>query len=149
MTNIDTATRATPMPTARMFARACAAAILALAAPAISFLPALTTNVHGSGAYVTFPHGYALMLIVTVAVTAVACALGALLAKRTALLAIPLGLALWALIGLAATAAGVVLHHHAHLIEWGITVLAAVVAGTAAGLPLAARHGQAQHPSAS
>ncbi len=65
----------------------------------------------------TFPHGYPVMLIVTVAVTAVACALGALIAGRAGLVAIPLGLAPWAIIGFAVTLAGASLGHHAHLTE--------------------------------
>jgi hypothetical protein len=139
MTSVNTRTRAPSMPTARTLARAGVAALLALAAPAVSFLPALTTNVHGSGAKVTFPHGYPLMLAVTIAVTAVACVLGALLAQRAALLAIPLGLALWVVIGLAVIIAGLVLGNHAHLTEWGIALIAAAAAGAATGLPLAAR----------
>ena len=86
-----------------------------------------------------FPHGYAVRLIVTVAVTAVACALGALIAGRAGLVAISLGLGVWVVIGLAVTIAGASLGHHAHLTEWGIALLAAVLAGAAAGLPLAAR----------
>ena len=139
MTNVDTTTQATRTPVPSTLARAVVAALLALAAPAVSFLPALTTNVHGSGAAVTFPHGYAVMLIVTIAVTAVACALGALIAGRAALVAIPLGLAIWVIIGLAVTIAGASLGHHAHLTEWGIAFMAAVLAGAAVGLPLAAR----------
>jgi hypothetical protein len=115
------------------------AALLAVTAPAVSFLPALTTNVHGSGAKVTFPHGYPLMLGVTIAVTMTACAAGALVAKRAALLAIPAGLALWAVIGLAVIIAGLDLGNHAHLAEWGIALIAAAAAGAAVGLPLAAR----------
>ena len=106
MTHVDTRTRAAPRSTPGTLARAAVAMVLALAGPAVSFLPALTTNIHGSGAAVTFPHGYAVMLVVTVAVTAAACALGALIAGRAALVAIPIGLALWAIIGLAVTLAG-------------------------------------------
>ena len=125
--------------TLRTLAQAGVAALLALAGPAVSFLPALTTNIHGSGAAVSFPHGYPVMLVVTILVTAVACALGALVAGRAALVAIPLGLALWLIIGLAVTIAGAALAHHAHLTDWGIAFLAAVVAGAATGSPLAAR----------
>jgi hypothetical protein len=50
---------------------------------------------------VTFPHGYPVMLAVTIVVTTAACTLGALTAKRAGLVAIPLGLAWWALIGFA------------------------------------------------
>ena len=139
MTDVDTRTRASRTPTPGTFARAAVAALLALAAPAISFLPALTTNIRGSGAAVTFPHGYPVMLVVTVVVTAMACALGALIAGRAGVVAIPIGLAVWALIGFALIIAGASLGHHAHLADWGIALLAAVVAGAAIGLPLAAR----------
>ena len=139
MTDVKTRTRASRTPTLGTIARAALAALLALAAPAISFLPALTTNIHGSGAAVTFPHGYAVMLVVTVVTTAVACALGALIAGRAGLAAIPIGLAVWAVIGLALIIAGASLGHHAHLADWGIALLAAALAGAAIGLPLAAR----------
>ena len=82
MTHVDTRTRASSTSTPGTLARAALAALLALAGPAISFLPALTTNIHGSGAAVTFPHGYAVMLTVTLAITAAACALGAMIAGR-------------------------------------------------------------------
>ena len=139
MTEVGTGTRATRAAAPGTLARGAVATLLALAAPAVSFLPALTTNIHGSGAAVTFPHGYPVMLIVTVAVTAAACTLGAVIAGRAGLVAIPLGLALWAIIGFAITLAGASLGHHAHLTEWGIALMAATAAGAAAGLPLAAR----------
>ena len=139
MTDVDTRTRATrPSPLGRL-ARSGIALLLALAGPAVSFLPALTTSIHGSGAAVTFPHGYTVMVIVTVVVTAVACALGALIAGRAGRVAIPLGLALWAIIGLTLTLAGASLGHHAHLTEWGIALMAAALAGAVVGLPTAAR----------
>ena len=138
MTDVDTRTRATrPSPLGRL-ARSGVALLLALAGPAVSFLPALTTSIHGSGAAVTFPHGYTVMVIVTVVVTAVACAVGALIAGRAALMAISIGLALWAVIGLAVTLAGAALGH-THLTEWGIALMAAALAGAAVGLPIAAR----------
>jgi hypothetical protein len=139
MTYVDTRTRASSTSTLSTLARAALAALLALAAPAVCFLPALTTNIHGSGAAVTFPHGYAVMLAATVVVTAAACALGALLAGRAGLAAIPLGLGLWAITGFALILAGASLGHHAHLIDWGIALMAAALAGAAVGLPLAAR----------
>ena len=139
MTSVDTRTHAVRAPGPRTLARASVATLLALAAPAVSFLPALTTDVHGSGAAVRFPHGYAVMLVVTIAVTVVACALGALLARRSGLVAIPRGLAIWAVIGFALIVAGASLGHHAHLIDWGIALMVATVAGAAVGLPLAAR----------
>ena len=139
MTNVDTRIRASDTPTRNTMAGAAAAMLLALAAPAVSFLPALTTDIHGSGAAVRFPHGFAVMLLVTVAVTVVACADGALLARRAGLAAIPIGLALWAVIGFALIIASVALGHHAHLTDWGIALLAATLAGAAVGLPLAVR----------
>jgi hypothetical protein len=139
MTGTDTRRQALSTRSPRRLARAGVAALLALAAPAVSFLPALTTSIHGSGAAVTFPNGYPLMLTVTIAVTAVACALGALVAGRAALVALVPGLALWFIIGLAVTVAGAMLAHHAQLLEWGIALMAAAMAGAAAGLPLAAR----------
>ncbi len=84
MTDVHTRTRATRTSAPDTLARAAVATVLALAAPAVSFLPALTTNIHGSGAAVTFPHGYAITLVVTVVVTVVACAAGALIAGRGA-----------------------------------------------------------------
>ena len=139
MTNIDTRIPASRTRIRNTVAGATAAALLALAAPAVSFLPSLTTDVHGSGAAITFPHGFAVMLLVTVAVTAVACALGALLARRAGLVAIPIGVALWAVIGFALIAAGQALGHHAHLTDWGIALMAAALAGAAVGLPISAR----------
>ena len=129
MTNVKTTTRATRASAPSTLARATVATLLALAAPAVSFLPALTSDIHGSGAAVRFPHGYAVMLIVTVVVTAIACALGALIAGRSGVVAISLGLGVWLVIGLAVTIAGASLGHHAHLTQWGIALIAAVLAG--------------------
>jgi hypothetical protein len=139
MTDVDTRTRAARTSAPRTLAGAAVAMVLALAGPAVSFLPALTTSIHRSGSAVTFPHGYPVMLVVTVAVTAVACTLGALIAGRAGLVAIPLGLALWAFAGFALILAGASLGHHAHLIDLGIALIAATVAGVVAGLPLSAR----------
>jgi hypothetical protein len=138
MTDVDTGTRTIRTSGPGRLARAGVATLLALAAPAVSFLPALTTDIHGSGAAVRFPHGYAVMFIVTVVVTAVACALGALIAGRAGMAGITIGLAVWAVIGLAVTLAGSSLGHP-HLTQWGIALMAAALAGAAVGLPLAAR----------
>jgi hypothetical protein len=118
-------------------ARATAATLLALAAPAVSFLPAFTTGIDGTGATIAFPQKYVVMFAVTVVATVVACALGALIAGRAGLIAIPAGLALWTVIGFAIAIAGVSLGHHAHLTEWGVAIMAAVLAGAAAGLCVA------------
>ena len=139
MTDVETTTRATRTSAPSTLARAAIATLLALAGPAVSFLPALTTDIHGSGAAVRFPHGYATMLIVTVVVTAVACALGALIAGRAGLVAMSFALGLWAVIGVAVTIAGVSLSHHTNLTEWGLALIAAALVGAAVGLPLAAR----------
>jgi hypothetical protein len=120
-------------------ARGAAAALLALAAPAVSFLPAFTTGIHGTGATIAFPQQYVIMLAVTVTATVVACALGALIAGRAALIAIPAGLGLWMVTGFGMAIAGAALGHHAHLTEWGVAIMAAVLAGAAAGLGVAVK----------
>jgi len=66
--------------------------VLAAAAPAISFVPALTTNIHGSGAAVTFPHGYPVMLAVTIVVFMV---LGSVLEGIPAIVLFGLGVLLF------------------------------------------------------
>jgi uncharacterized phage protein gp47/JayE len=109
--------------------RAAAATLLALAAPAVSFLPAFTTGIHGTGATIAFPQQYAVMLAVTVVATVVACALGALIAGRAGLVAIPAGLSLWMVTGFGLAVAGISLGQHAHLTELGIAIMAAVLAG--------------------
>ena len=139
MTDVETTTRATRTSAPSTLARAAIATLLALAGPAVSFLPALTTDIHGSGAAVRFPHGYAVMLVVTVVATAVACALGALIAGRAGLVAMSFALGLWAVIGVAVTIAGVSLSHHTNLTEWGLALIAAALVGAVVGLPLAAR----------
>ena len=58
------------------------------------------------------------MLIVSVVMTAAACAVGATIAGRAGLVAIPLGLGLWAITGFALILAGAPLGHHARLIDW-------------------------------
>ena len=139
MTNVDTRIPVARTPARNTVVGGAAAMVLAFAAPAVSFIPALTTDIHGTGAAVRYPHGFAVMLVVTVAVTIVACAVGALLARRAGLVAIPVGLALWAIIGVALIGAGFTLGHHTHLIDWGIALLAAALAGAAVGLPISAR----------
>ena len=136
MTDTDSRTRATSRSRLSVFARVTAATLLVLAAPAVSFL--LTTGILGSGASIRFPHGYAVMLIVTVLVTVAASALGARIAGRAGFAAIRFVLAWWAIISFAVTVAGVSLDR-AHLTQLGIAILAAALAGLAVGLPLAAR----------
>ena len=120
--------------------RAFVAFLLALAAPAVSLLPALATGFSNPGNkhdLIAFRHGFAVLLIVTLAVTAAACALAGYLGRRAALFAIPLALFWWAISGLGVLAAGIVLGH-ARTAEWGVVLLAAAVAGALAGLPIAA-----------
>ena len=136
MTHLDSRTRAAGGSGAVVLARVTVATLLVLAAPAVSFL--LTTGIRGSGTSIRFPAGYAVMLIVTVLVTVAASALGARLAGRAGFAAIRCVLAWWAVISFAVTVAGVSLGR-VHLTELGIAILAAALAGIAAGLPLAAR----------
>jgi hypothetical protein len=137
MADLDTGSRPVRGLRPRQLWPAAIALVLALAAPAVSLLPALMTGVRGTGAAISFPHGFAATLLVTAAVVAAACAAGAWLARRAGLAAIPLGLAPWLVVGIGVVAAGLSLGH-AHLTDWGIVLLAAVAAGLAAGLPLAA-----------
>jgi hypothetical protein len=123
---------------ANTFARVTAAMALTLAAPAVSLLPALTAGIDGSGARIRFPHGFTMMIVVTILVTAVACALGALIAGRAGFAPIRFVLAWWGVISVAVAVAGASLDH-TRLTQLGIAVLAAAVAGAAVGLPLAAR----------
>jgi pheromone shutdown protein TraB len=136
MTDLDSRTRAAGGSGAIVLARVTVATLLVLAAPAVSFL--LTTGIAGSGTSIRFPAGYPVMLIVTVLVTVAASALGARIAGRAGFTAIRFVLAWWAVISFAVTVAGVSLGR-AHLTELGIAILAAALAGIAAGLPLAAR----------
>ena len=131
MIDVDTRTRVGSTSTPSRLGPGCPRHAPGARRPAVSFLPALTTNIHGSGAAVTFPHGYTVMLIVSVVITAAACAVGATIAGRAGLVAIPLGLGLWAITGFALILAGAPLGHHARLIDWGLTLLAAALAGAA------------------
>jgi hypothetical protein len=115
--------------------------LLALAAPAVSLLPALATGFSNPGAkhdLVAFPHGFAWLLIVTLVVTAAACAVGGYVGRGAALFAIPFALFWWAISGLGVLVAGIVLGH-SHTAEWGVVLLAAAVVGALVGLPIAAR----------
>lgn len=56
---------------------------------------------------------------------------GRTIAGRAGLVAIPLGLGLRAITGFALILAGASLGHHARLIDWGVTLLAAALAGAA------------------
>jgi hypothetical protein len=136
MTGMGSRTRAAGGSGAVVAARVTVAALLVLAAPAVAFL--LTTGIAGSGTSIRFPAGYPVMVTVTVLVTVAASALGARIAGRAGFAAIRFVLAWWAVISFAVTVAGVSLGR-VHLMQLGIAVLAAALAGIAAGLPLAAR----------
>jgi hypothetical protein len=136
MTGLDSRTRAAGGSGAIVFARVAVATLLVLAAPAVSFL--LTRGIVGPDKSINFRAGYAVMLIVTVLVTVAASALGARIAGRAGFAAIRCVLAWWAVISFAVIVAGVSLDR-GHLTELGIAILAAALAGIAAGLPLAAR----------
>jgi len=133
---MDAGTGARATSGANMFARVTAATLLALIAPAVSFL--LTTGISGSGASIRFPAGYATMVFITILVTVLASALGAHIAGHAGFTAIRFVLWWWAVISFAVTVTGVSLGH-THLIQLGIAILVAVLAGMAVGLPLAAR----------
>jgi hypothetical protein len=136
MTELDSRTRAADVSGLIVLARVTLATLLVLAAPAVSFL--LTAGIVGSDKSMEFPAGYAVMLIVTVLVTVAASALGAWIAGRAGFAAIRFVLAWWAVISFAVTVAGVGLGR-VHLTELGIAILAAALAGIAAGLPIAAQ----------
>jgi hypothetical protein len=136
MMHAGTGARAVGASGASVFARVTAATLLALVAPAVSFL--LTTGISGSGASIRFPAGYATMVIITVLVTVLASALGAHIAGRAGFAAIRFVLWWWAVISFAVIVTGVSLDH-GHLTQLGIPILVAVLAGMAVGLPIAAR----------
>jgi hypothetical protein len=126
--------------------RRSAAILLTLAAPLVSISGALTTGLNGTSPAVRFPPGYGVTMASTVAVTTLAAVLAALIARRDALVAIPVSLGIWALTGLSVVAAGLQLGY-AGLTKWGIILAAASVTGAAAGMLLAVRHGQASRSS--
>ena len=134
-----------PPPAAARYAgtviRGFVAFLLALAAPAVALLPAFAAGFSNPGDkrdLVTFPHGFAVLLIVALAVTAAVCAVAGYVGKRAALFAIPFALFWWAISGLGVLVAGIVLGH-SHTAEWGVVLLAAAVVGALAGLLIAAR----------
>ena len=123
--------------------RGTAAAVLTLAPPAVSLARAFTTGLSGTAPAVRFPPGYWVTLLVTVAVTTLAAALAAHLARRDALVVIPVCLGIWVITGAAAFSAGLQLGH-AGLAQWGLLTVVASVTGIAAGVVLAAR-GEVRH----
>jgi hypothetical protein len=138
------------MPPARWIRRS-AAVLLTLAAPAISISGALTTGLNGTSPAVRFPPGYGVSLAATVAATTIAAVLTALIARRDALVAIPVSLGIWFITGLSVVTAGAQLRHTG-LTLWGVILVAASVTGAAAGMLLAAhrkRAGQQPGPHTS
>lgn len=118
--------------------RGTAAVLLTLAAPALSTSGALTTGLHGTSPAVGYPAGYGVALAATVAATTLAAALAALIARRDALIAIPVSLGMWAITGLSVVAAGIQLGHPG-LTGWGTILVPASVIAATAGILLAAR----------
>ena len=118
--------------------RTSAAVLLTLAAPAISTSGALTTGLKGTSPAVMFPPGYAMTFVATVAASTLSAVLAALIARRDALVAIPVSLGLWLITGLSVVAVAIQLGH-AGLARWGVILAVASIAGAAAGIPLAAR----------
>ena len=123
-----------------------AAVLLTLAAPAVSTWGALTTGLNGTSPAVGFPPGYGVTLVATVAATTLAAVLAALIARRDALVAIPVSLGIWAITGLGVMAAGIQLGHTG-LTHWGIVLVAASLTGAVIGVLVAARRGQPGRPA--
>ena len=119
--------------------RGSVALVITLAAPLVSISGALTTGLKGTSPAVSFPPGYGVTMAVTVAVTAFAAALAALIARRDALIAIPVSLGIWVFTGLSVVVFGI-RQGYDGLTEWGVILVVASVIGGAAGMLLAARH---------
>ena len=117
--------------------RGTAAVLITLTAPAISMSGALTIGLNGTSPAVRFPPGFGVSLAATIAATTIAAVLAALIARRDALIAIPVSLGLWAITGASVVAAGIQLRHTG-LADWGWILVAASLIGAAVGMPLAA-----------
>lgn len=125
----------------RRWIRRSAAVLITLAAPAISFSGALTTGLNGTSPAVRFPPGYGMSLVAAVAATTLAAVLAALIARRDALISIPVSLGIWLITGLSVIYEGAQLGHTG-LTLWGVTLTAASVAGAAVGMLFAAHRGR-------
>jgi len=145
MQHLESVASPTAHPPSARWMRVPAAVVLCLAGPAVSFAGVLTTGLSGTAAAVRFPPGYGVTLVATAAATVLAAVLAALIARRDALVAIPAALGIWFAVGAGAGIAGLALSHPG-LARWGVAVMVASVIGAAAGMLLAARRGQAQHP---
>jgi hypothetical protein len=143
MQHLESAPLRSAHPLFARWIRGTAAVLATLAAPAVSTSGALTTGLNGTSPAVSFPPGYGVSLVATVAATTLAAALAALIAGRDALVAIPISLGFWAITGLGVIEAGIQLSH-AGLTQWGVILIAASFIGAAVGLLLAASRRQAQ-----
>jgi hypothetical protein len=117
--------------------RGSVALLISLGAPLVSISGALTTGLKGSSPAVSFPPGYGVTMAVTVAVTAFAAALAALIARRDALIAIPVSLGIWVFTGLSVVFFGLKQGYDG-LTGWGVILVVASLIGAAVGMPLAA-----------
>jgi hypothetical protein len=127
--------------------REAAAVLITLVAPVTSMSGALTTGLKGTSPWLGFPPGYGATLAATIAATTLAAVLAAFIAGRDALIAIPVSLGLWAIIGASVVAEGLQLGH-AGPTGWGWILVAASVIAAAAGMLLAAHRGPARRPPA-
>jgi hypothetical protein len=123
-------------PFARWIRRS-AAILITLAAPLVSISGALTTGLKGPSPAVGFPPGYWVTLAVTVTVTTLAAAIAAFIARRDALIAIPVSLGIWVFTGLSVVFFGIQ-RGYGGLTEWGGILVVASLIGAAAGMLLAA-----------
>ena len=146
MQHLESADSRTGHPLAARWIRSSAAVVLTLAAPAVATSGALVTGLKGTSPAVMFPAGYWVVLAATIAVTTLGAALAALIAGRDALVAIPVSLGLWFIIGLSVIAVAIPLGHSG-LAHWGVILVVASITGAAVGMLLAAHRGQAQHSS--
>ena len=143
MQHLESARLRSAHPPFARWIRRSAAVLITLAAPAISTSGALTTGLKGTSPAVMFPPGYGVTMVVTVAVTTLAAVLAALIARRDALVAIPVSLGIWAITGLSVVTVAIQLGH-AGLAHWGVILVVATVIAAAAGMPLAAHRGRPQ-----
>jgi hypothetical protein len=143
MQHLESAAPTAAHPWFARWIRGSIAVLLTLAAPAVSTSGALTTGLKGTSPAVTFPPGYWVTLVVTVAATTLAAVLAAFIARRDALAAIAVSLGLWLAIGLGVVIVGIQLGHTG-LTHWGAILIATSIIGAAVGMLIAARHGRAQ-----
>ena len=122
--------------------RGTAAVLITLLAPAISMSGTVTTGLNGTSPAVRFPPGFGVSPAAAIAATTVAAVLAALIARRDALIAIPVSPGPWAITGASVIAVGTQARHTG-LTDWGWIPAAASLTGAAAGIPLAAHRSRA------